>query len=196
MEAAILEIIAAIKTGDPHGRPLDAAWLDKLVRRHNRAAHDASRTVAKRRLLPFYLGVRDNDPERWASWDVDPATGIELGGNLLFLAGMALFLHYIHRATPARPSPGVIRYRDGFFSHMALAAVAGDLMLSGSPLLRCNMYFTLFLLPGIPNAIRRCERRTALVLEAAFSLFLMLLFYAQTLAVNQLGIVPYRFFFL
>ena len=71
MEDAILEIIAAIKA---NRQPLDAGWLEKLVRRHNRVAHDAARTVAKRRLLPFYLDVRENDPERWASWDVDPKT--------------------------------------------------------------------------------------------------------------------------
>ena len=71
MEAAILEIIAAIKAGE---RTLDAAWLDKLVRRHNRAAHDANRRVAKRRLLPYYLGVKRSDPQRWATWEVDAAT--------------------------------------------------------------------------------------------------------------------------
>ncbi len=71
MEDAIVEIIAAIQA---HDRKLDAAWLDKLVRRHNRATHDGSRRVAKRRLLPFYLGVKANDPERWASWGVDEQT--------------------------------------------------------------------------------------------------------------------------
>ncbi len=71
MEAAILEILHAIRAGD---RTLDARWLDKLVRRHNRAAHDGRRTVAKRRLLPYYLGVKTNDPRRWATWNVDPAT--------------------------------------------------------------------------------------------------------------------------
>ena len=71
MEDALKEIIAAIKAG---GQTLDAAWLERLVRRHNRLAHDAERTVAKRRLLPYYLEIRANDPERWASWEVDPAT--------------------------------------------------------------------------------------------------------------------------
>ena len=71
MENALLEIVAAIKAGD---RKLDAAWLDKLVRRHNRATHDANRKVAKRRLLPFYLGVKARDPKRWESWGIDPVT--------------------------------------------------------------------------------------------------------------------------
>lgn len=71
MEPAILDIIAAIKAG---GHPLDAAWLDRLIRRHNRATHDEGRRVAKRRLLPYYLHVREQEPERWASWDVDRHT--------------------------------------------------------------------------------------------------------------------------
>ena len=71
MEDAIKEIIAAIKAND---KKLDAAWLDKLVRRYNRATHDATRRVAKRRLLPFYLGVKANDHARWESWDVDATT--------------------------------------------------------------------------------------------------------------------------
>ena len=71
MEDALKEIVATIKAGN---KTLDAAWLDKLVRRHNRAAHDARRAVAKRRLLPFYLDVRANDPDRWASWEIDPTT--------------------------------------------------------------------------------------------------------------------------
>lgn len=71
MEDAILEIIAAIKAGD---RKLDAAWLDRLLRRHNRSSHDGIRRVAKRRLLPFYLHTREHEPERWASWQVDSDT--------------------------------------------------------------------------------------------------------------------------
>ena len=66
-----MEIVAAIKAGD---RKLDAAWLDKLVRRHNRASHDAMRRVAKRRLLPFYLRVKESEPDRWESWDIDDST--------------------------------------------------------------------------------------------------------------------------
>ena len=75
MEDALLEILAAIKAGT---QTLDAAWLEKLVRRHNRAAHNAHTEVAKRRLLPFYLDVRQHDPERWRSWEVDPHTEEQL----------------------------------------------------------------------------------------------------------------------
>lgn len=69
MEDALLEIIAAIRAGEA----VDAVWLDKLVRRHNRGAHDGTRQVAKRRLLPYYLRVRAEEPERWAAWNVSDA---------------------------------------------------------------------------------------------------------------------------
>ena len=75
MEDAILEIVAAIKDGS---QTLDADWLEKLVRRHNRLAHDAQRTVAKRRLLPYYLQIREHDHERWEHWDIDPDTEAQL----------------------------------------------------------------------------------------------------------------------
>lgn len=70
MEDALREIIAAVRAGTP----VDAVWLDKLVRRHNRADHDGTRRVAKRRLLPYYLSVRASEPERWAAWNVDAET--------------------------------------------------------------------------------------------------------------------------
>ncbi len=74
MEEALLEIIAALDAG----QDVDAAWLDKLVRRHNRAARDGTRRVAKRRLLPFYLKVKADDPKRWRSWNVGEATDAAL----------------------------------------------------------------------------------------------------------------------
>lgn len=70
METAIKTIIEAVKSGDS---PLDDAWLDKLVRSRNRESHDATRRVAKKRLLPYYRSVKENDPDRWASWGVDAA---------------------------------------------------------------------------------------------------------------------------
>ena len=70
MEDALIELIEAIRAGTR----IDDAWLSRLLRRHNSAAHDATRRVAKRRLLPFYLGVKARDPERWATWHVDGTT--------------------------------------------------------------------------------------------------------------------------
>lgn len=115
-------------------------------------------------------------------------TGIRLGGNCLFLGLLALFLCFTQSAYPqkARHAP--------FFCRMAVLAFAADLLLSGSTLLRGNLFFTLFLLPGIPNAIRQYPPRVRLLLALAMSGFLIVLFYTQTLAINQLSLLPYRFF--
>ena len=74
MEDALTELIAAIKAGTE----VDEAWLSKLLRRHNRRAHDPSRRIAKRRLLPFYLAVREHDHARWESWALDEASEAKL----------------------------------------------------------------------------------------------------------------------
>ncbi len=109
---------------------------------------------------------------------------IQIGGNCLFLGAMALFLNYTCAALPGYTP---------FFANMATVAFAADLLLSGSTLLRGNLFFTLFLIPGIPSAIRRYPPRTGLFLRMALGAFLILLFYTQTLAINQLGLLPYRF---
>ncbi len=76
MEEALKELLDALRDDSTR---VDDVWLSKLFRRHNRATHDANRRVAKRRLLPFYLSIKANDPERWRSWNVDP----ELEAKLL-----------------------------------------------------------------------------------------------------------------
>lgn len=90
MKETLYEIICALKSASAGGgRPaegvseksvsgtyggvpeIDAAWLDKLVRRRNREMHDAQRRVAKKRLLPAYLRMRENEPETLLEWGVD-----------------------------------------------------------------------------------------------------------------------------
>ena len=115
-------------------------------------------------------------------------SGIRLGGNCLFLGLMALFLCFTQSAYPERSKQAP------FFCRMAVLAFAADLVLSGSTLLRGNLFFTVFLLPGIPNAIRQYPPRVRLLLALAMSAFLILLFYTDTLAINQLDLLPYRFF--
>ncbi len=75
MEEALLEIIGALKAGD---EPLDAAWLDRLLRKISRAKHESTRSVTKRKLLPYYLAIKAHDEERWRSWGIDEAIEHEL----------------------------------------------------------------------------------------------------------------------
>ena len=72
MEETLLDILAALRR-DPD---LGERRLSAIIQRHGNAAHTrgtaAPRPIAKRRLAPFYLRVKREEPERWASWNVTP----------------------------------------------------------------------------------------------------------------------------
>lgn len=73
-ERVILRIARLIR----NGRTPDARELERLIRQGNRGVSDNARHVAKRDLLPFYRQVRRDDPTRWESWGIDPATEAQL----------------------------------------------------------------------------------------------------------------------
>ncbi len=76
MNETLQKIINAIRAETQEGRcTLDDAWLDKLVRQRNREMHDGTRQVAKKRLLPAYLRLREQQPEVLAAWGA-PAGGV------------------------------------------------------------------------------------------------------------------------
>ncbi|MDR2715273.1 MAG: tRNA uridine(34) 5-carboxymethylaminomethyl modification radical SAM/GNAT enzyme Elp3 [Coriobacteriaceae bacterium] len=78
MESVLLEILEGLRTG----RCVDERQLAKLLHRHNRGLGDGQRHAAKKRLLPYYLKVREADPARWARWDVRPDLERQLFGLL------------------------------------------------------------------------------------------------------------------
>lgn len=67
MDDIILNILSELRAG----RTVDDRRLLKLI--HAQAKHDGSdkRAYAKRKLLPHYQSVKREDPQRWASWDID-----------------------------------------------------------------------------------------------------------------------------
>lgn len=67
METIILEILDELK----RGTRVDDKLLERIVRKHNKSLPPAAKHYAKKKLLPFYLKVKDADPERWARWNVD-----------------------------------------------------------------------------------------------------------------------------
>lgn len=71
MEEILLQIAALLRAG----RPVDDAVVTKLV---HAASRGAARPPAKRQLLPFYLRTKQEDPERWASWQITPDLEREL----------------------------------------------------------------------------------------------------------------------
>ena len=71
MEQILLQIAALLRAG----RPVDDAVVTKLV---HAASRGAAQPPAKRQLLPFYLRTKQEDPERWASWQISPGLEREL----------------------------------------------------------------------------------------------------------------------
>lgn len=71
MEQILLQIAALLR----EGRPVDDAVVTKLV---HAASRGTAQPPAKRQLLPFYLRTKQEDPERWASWQITPDLEREL----------------------------------------------------------------------------------------------------------------------
>ena len=71
MDQILLQIAALLR----EGRQVDDAVVTKLV---HAASRGAAQPPAKRQLLPFYLRTKQEDPERWASWQITPDLEREL----------------------------------------------------------------------------------------------------------------------
>ncbi|MDR3053044.1 MAG: tRNA uridine(34) 5-carboxymethylaminomethyl modification radical SAM/GNAT enzyme Elp3 [Coriobacteriales bacterium] len=70
METLLLHILSDLKrTGS-----LDDKALAKIIHAHNKEQGSNEKHFSKKRLLPYYLKVREQDPERWATWGIDPAS--------------------------------------------------------------------------------------------------------------------------
>ena len=69
MEDFILDILARVRELE---RALTANELEDIVRTHNQGIRDNQSHISKRRALPFFLKVRESDPQRWTSWNISP----------------------------------------------------------------------------------------------------------------------------
>ena len=67
MEQVILQILALLRDGVV----VDDAKITALCRAANAGEVDVKRHISKKKLLPFYLRVREAEHERWESWGVD-----------------------------------------------------------------------------------------------------------------------------
>jgi len=125
-------------------------------------------------------------------------TAFTVGGSFLFLCGMAVFVSFIYFYYPRRrvvlPGEKKHFFYDAFLVRAVWLSLMCYIMFSGGTLLRANMYFNIFLIPGIPMAISKCEYRMRFVLNMAIATFLIVLFYVDTLVPNQLELWPYLFF--
>lgn len=67
MDDAVRDILDALRDGGS----LDAAQLDRIVRRHSKKAHDGRRLFAKKHILSHYIKEREKRSASWESWNVD-----------------------------------------------------------------------------------------------------------------------------
>lgn len=74
MEQIILQILERLRAGVA----VDDRALVKLIHAEARREGADKRMLAKRRLLPYYQRVKQEEPERWQSWDVTPELEREL----------------------------------------------------------------------------------------------------------------------
>ena len=70
METVLLEILDALRKTDC----LDDKGLAKIIHRHNKNRADNKEHFSKKKLLPYYLKVKESDCARWARWNVDQET--------------------------------------------------------------------------------------------------------------------------
>lgn len=69
MEEVLKDIIEAIRENGP----LDELELGRLLNRHNKDAGGDKRAYSKKRLLPYYLKLRESEPEKLEAWGIDDA---------------------------------------------------------------------------------------------------------------------------
>lgn len=69
MEALLEDILAALRL---KGAALDARELESIIRQHNQCITRNEDHFAKKKIMPFYLRVKENNPGQWESWGIDP----------------------------------------------------------------------------------------------------------------------------
>lgn len=78
MESILLEIIARLKAGET---PSDDD-VERIIRAHNKQLAPGTKNYAKKRLLPYFLRVKESDPQRFAAWQLDELTEKKLIATL------------------------------------------------------------------------------------------------------------------
>lgn len=78
MEDILLDILERLRSDED----VDGKTLENILRAHNRNRTDNSTHYSKKQLLPFYLKMKEADPDHWARWDIDPALEKQLVGLL------------------------------------------------------------------------------------------------------------------
>lgn len=135
---------------------------------------------------------------------VDVNATIQFGGSFVFMLGifvLSLYTYnnyyqigFIGRRRYIRRQNNDIPLIDTIQLRISLSALFAFLLLSGGKMLRALMYFTMLMVPTFPNVFAKYRREQRFIMKLVFVLFLLYLFYTDTLAANQLNISNYKFF--
>ncbi len=68
MDDILLEILEELRTNDS----IEDKRIETILNRHNKLAGGPVRKYAKKRIVPYYLKTKAEDPDRWQKWNVDP----------------------------------------------------------------------------------------------------------------------------
>lgn len=126
-----------------------------------------------------------------------------LGGNFTFLLAtmlLLLFLFFVYHKelfTEGVEAQGSRYYCTDEFATstiiMITFTVIAQLVLNGG-LLRGANYYSVFMILAIPDISMYFDSKSEKIYNALIVIFMIILFYTQTLSINQFNCVPYRFF--
>ena len=68
MESILLEILEKLRAGER----VDERALKAVLHAHDKLLAPGEKHFSKKALLPFYLRVKEREPERWRAWGVTP----------------------------------------------------------------------------------------------------------------------------
>jgi len=132
---------------------------------------------------------------------VDITVGITLGGSFIMLCGIAIMMYvanskrnFLNIKLKERFIPYQQEMINAYMTRMVFFSIFANILFSGGAMLRSAMYFTMFLIPGLPNTVHCLGYKNRYILKFAFYALFIAVFYFDTLVPNQLEICPYVFF--
>lgn len=121
-------------------------------------------------------------------------TNMTLGGSFIMLVGFTAFSFVVIALTDSEKQNSWQFDIDHASVYMMLCAVALNLVLNGSSLLRASAFLSMFVTVAFPNSLTRCTWKSKLYVNLAVIVFMIGLYFSDVLLPNQFNITPYKFF--
>lgn len=121
-------------------------------------------------------------------------TEITLGGSFLMLTGFTAFSLVTTAMTDQRKKTESSFDIDTASNYMMLCALALNLVLNGSSIVRATLYASMFVTISFPNCLMRCTWKSKVCVDIVVFVFMIGLYLSDVLLPNQFNIIPYKFF--